>query len=365
MQFGAGTKWTSKSVTGTGTCSNGFFGTDPAPNVVKSCQLAAAAPTFAGIVPGTLTGTTTLAASTSLMPAIDMTQLPAPAPGFSVDRVMAANVADPTRTRFRADIGDFREVCDVSHMSYDDPIVSPGVAGAHLHTFFGNTGVNSKSTSTSIATTGNSTCAGGTLNRSGYWVPTMIDTKNGAPVVPATSLVYYKQGYDGVTSQSINLPGGLADGRWQFDLDRTAGSQPVHLRRVAERRLDLQHPELPRRHTDHLRGPVPAVLGRRQPRLARHKVAHGLCQQRLPERPPGAVAEGQLEIHYNVTDSAQTARWRLASDNYSASQPAGYSGHGDWFYGWNNDIMKTVVASCLNKTVDCHAYLIGDGRMLF
>jgi hypothetical protein len=37
VSYGAGTRWIAKMVTGTGTCSNAFFGTDPAPNVVKSC----------------------------------------------------------------------------------------------------------------------------------------------------------------------------------------------------------------------------------------------------------------------------------------------------------------------------------------
>src|SRR5205085_7645155 len=85
-----------------------------------------------------------------------------------------------------SDIGAFRISCDFSHMANDDPIVFPNQPGrSHLHTFFGNTGTNAFSTADSIATTGNSTCRGGTANRSAYWVPSMIDTKTGAPVRPA------------------------------------------------------------------------------------------------------------------------------------------------------------------------------------
>ncbi len=43
VQYGAGSSWVSKTVSGAGTCSNTFFGTDPDPGVVKSCQVATAA----------------------------------------------------------------------------------------------------------------------------------------------------------------------------------------------------------------------------------------------------------------------------------------------------------------------------------
>lgn len=63
-----------------------------------------------------------------------------------------------------------------SHFAWDDPIVYPGQKGkSHLHVFFGNTLTSGLSTALSIRTTGNSTAAGGTVNRSGYWVPALIE----------------------------------------------------------------------------------------------------------------------------------------------------------------------------------------------
>ena len=44
------------------------------------------------------------------------------------------------------------------------------------------------------ASTGNSTCNGGTMNRSAYWVPSMIDTKTNIAIKPAGALFYYKTG---------------------------------------------------------------------------------------------------------------------------------------------------------------------------
>jgi hypothetical protein len=40
---------------------------------------------------------------------------------------------------------------------------------------------------------GNSTCFGGTVNRSSYWAPSVIDTRFGRPIVPDENMVYYKQ----------------------------------------------------------------------------------------------------------------------------------------------------------------------------
>jgi hypothetical protein len=85
--------------------------------------------------------------------------------------------------------------CEFSHMNFDDPIVFPGVRNAtHLHTFFGNTATNFASNRDSILNSGNSTCRGGIANRSAYWVPSLIDTRTGAPVRPHEIVFYYAHG---------------------------------------------------------------------------------------------------------------------------------------------------------------------------
>ena len=108
--------------------------------------------------------------------------------------------------------GSFRTVCSPTHMSYDDPIVFPDEPGAaHLHTFFGNAGANAYSTTDSLLNTGNSSCRGGILNRSAYWVPSMIDTRTNTAVMPRhDSDFYYKTGFDGVSPGEVKpFPIGL------------------------------------------------------------------------------------------------------------------------------------------------------------
>jgi hypothetical protein len=48
VRYGAGTRWVQRSVTGTATCSNGYFGSDPAYGVVKSCQVDTSTPVPTG-----------------------------------------------------------------------------------------------------------------------------------------------------------------------------------------------------------------------------------------------------------------------------------------------------------------------------
>ena len=54
VRYGTGSAWIQKSVTTSGTCSNGFFGSDPKWGVVKSCELLGSAAAPATLVaPGT------------------------------------------------------------------------------------------------------------------------------------------------------------------------------------------------------------------------------------------------------------------------------------------------------------------------
>lgn len=71
--------------------------------------------------------------------------------------------------------GAFRISCLTSHWSFDDPIVKPRQSGmTHLHLFFGNTTTDAQRDPAKMDEYGRSTCSGGTINRTGYWVPIPI-----------------------------------------------------------------------------------------------------------------------------------------------------------------------------------------------
>ena len=265
------------------------------------------------------------------------------------------------------DVGAFRLRCDFSHFAFDDPIVYPNQPGrSHLHVFFGNTAVNASTTTESLLATGNSTCNGGTVNRTGYWAPAMVDMRTNQAVAPEFGDFYYKTGYRGVLPAQVQpFPRGLRmiagdpmnrventfGGTYDFDCHNnpTIKGQKFVSCPVGDSMgmhvyfpqcwdgVNLDSPD----HKSHM------------------AYANGGC----PASHPVPLPEFSIHIYYPVTQANQEANWRLASDTYSG--PAGYSAHADWFNGWNQSIMEAWVKNCDNPAMDCHSHLVGDGRMLY
>ncbi|WP_280152730.1 DUF1996 domain-containing protein [Piscinibacter sp. XHJ-5] len=300
----------------------------------------------------------------ALAVSVDVALAPARALGVSSDRVKTTGEMPPS-----TNIGAFRTSCKPSHMAADDPIVYPNQPGrSHLHTFFGNTGTDAYTTADSLANTGNSTCSGGTINRSAYWVPTMIDTATRKPLQPHSAMIYYKTGYNGIRPQDVQpFPEGLRmiagnaknatpKGPFQYKcigkgseymVGKTIQNCPVGARLWAVvffpqcwDGVNLDSPD----HKSHMSYTV---------------------NRACPKTHPVPLSEITFNIIYDVTEANAPLRWRLSSDNYDRSLPAGYSAHGDWFNGWKQDIMKTFVQKCNQAAKDCHAHLLGDGRAIF
>ncbi len=82
----------------------------------------------------------------------------------------------------------------------------PGVA--HHHVFFGNPVVDAYATVADLADTDRTTCDGGTLNRSAYWVPALYD-RRGERIEYVEPLFYYKTGYNVPASVIDPPPEGL------------------------------------------------------------------------------------------------------------------------------------------------------------
>lgn len=85
-----------------------------------------------------------------------------------------------------------RIYCTISHFSYEDPIIYPNEPGrAHLHMFWGNTALDAFTTSSSILTTGRSSCEGGNNYRVGAWIPALFNP-SGEVIIPEEAFIYYK-----------------------------------------------------------------------------------------------------------------------------------------------------------------------------
>lgn len=191
------------------------------PTTSMSVPTTTVAPSTTTAPTTTVRPTTTTSTTTTTLPPIPATTVPAEMqhPGIFVDRdrIPAAQqgfdfpIIEPatyTPRRSHDGVGAWRTNCSFSHMAFDDPIVYPGRPGAsHLHAFFGATGVDANTTDPTMEDA--STCNGGTVNRSAYWSPAIIDTRTGTPVVPPGEhalQVYYKTGYRGVRNEDITVP---------------------------------------------------------------------------------------------------------------------------------------------------------------
>lgn len=277
--------------------------------------------------------------------------------------------------------GAFRTHCLESHESFDDPLVFPRQPGvAHHHIFFGNPSVDSDTTSTSLMSATTTTCDGGTLNRSAYWMPALFDAY-GERIEYGEPLFYYKTGYH-VPAETIQpLPEGLRMiagnalattpqdttvvkfrcGSWEsgnewFDpgdpLDHVSVFPDCPLDDILEIRIvfpqcwDGKNLYLPdQSHMAYPSTASPPVVGT------------GTC----PQTHPIAIPEISYNFGIFVTeDRGPSNSWRFACD----SGIGGVCAHADWMNGWNPAIMEGIVLNCLRPARECLVGLLGDGTQL-
>lgn len=334
----------------------GFDGQDPAPGQALHCD-------YGPIRTGTLANP-----SPGMSGMGDVVTVPLGDPGVAAPMLMPADGA-PVYTDGS---GSFRTTCKLAGLRFDDPVVFPGQPGAsHLHVFFGNTGVNAGSTVETIANSGNSTCRGGTLNRTAYWVPAVIDSRTGAAQTPDDGVFYYKTGYNIDPTVVKPLPPGLrmiagnkaATSAQDFvewscrDANTISdGSIPtscpigdaVRLTVIFPQCWDGVHLDSPD-HKSHMAYPV-----------YRNSPQRSTC----PPTHPVTIPEITEHFDYTMTSASRPAYWRLSSDMYATSIRGGFSAHADWMGGWDKATMETIVTQCLNRAVDCGVGSIGNGKAL-
>jgi hypothetical protein len=375
VRFGEGSNWVQKQGVTTGMCTSAFFGSDPSVGIVKTCQVATGTTLPVPLpapVPTPVPSPTPAATTTTYMPFIDSSKIPTGTLGINYDYVEDRGVFPPLSTS-----GDFRTVCNYSHMNFDDPIVYPGQPGkSHLHVFFGNTGVNANTTAASIASTGNSTCRGGTINRSSYWAPAMIDMRDGSPVKPEVAIIYYKAGAILPSSTITAFPAGLrmiaGDPKnvtpYVNSWDGTGGFTCINPTTGMGPSLTSAIPDCPVGSIIWQRVIFPQCWDGVNLDSANHKshMAYpinangGYC----PADHPVAIPEITINVRYPVTELHQSTHWQLSSDMYDSTLPRGYSLHSDWFNGWKPDIVNTWVNLCDKAYKDCSAHMLGDGRQM-
>lgn len=295
--------------------------------------------------------------------------------------------------------GIFRINCDFSHSSYDDPIVFPGEqSAAHLHRFYGNTEVDFDTTTSSLYTQGLSTCQGGELNRSAYWVPTLLtpdlDSADGWAPVPAVvggsdaahEIFYYSAAVDdrdsiqpipaglrmiaGDATATPDEPQDTSIVRWHcqswesHDATNPRFSATIPECSAPDRvRMDIFFPSCwngvdldADDHTSHMAYPEQDANG------------SVVCPESHPVpivRPSYHYAFGVKPDVFDASTRASTG-WRLSADAYTvdADAPGGASLHADWFNGWHPSVMEAMLETCIQGGLDCHDGNLANGFRL-
>ena len=328
-----------------------------------------------------------------LTPAPTPTPPPAPVPvptglngvapvasGLDVASLLAPSWGTGAIPEHDVDVGAFRLICTPSHNAYNDPIVYPGQPGkSHLHTFFGNTLTDANSTYASLRTTGDSTC-NNALNRSGYWVASMMHP-SGKVVMPDFFAVYYKRipASDPrctlIAKACLPLPRGLrmvfgynmtnptnndpAVGRWWNCPDGNSG----HFATIAEaaKGCPVGHQiEFVINSRDCWNGKDVDSPDHRSHLAWREFDGSGKYPYpgRCPDTHPYLIPQITEEGFYTI--DATAADWKLSSD-IAMGMAGGSTLHADWFGAWEDSILARWTNNCIDKLLSCSGGDLGDG----
>ncbi|MBB4698071.1 DUF1996 domain-containing protein [Paractinoplanes abujensis] len=242
---------------------------------------------------------------------------------------------------------EFQMNCSVSRGNLnDDPIVFPNMPGAsHSHTFMGNTTTNAATTVASLK--GGSTSCITPGDKTGYWMPTLL---NGTTAVQPVGrqTIYYKSGvidYRSVrpfpeglryvvgsptaTLEDFRNHPGAVEGfecgdlsfQWDIPANCVAGSQ-LNVRFQAPSCWNGLHLDTPD-HKSHMAYPV-----------------LGVC----PASHPVAVPMIEFKMAWPVSGNMSNVRF---------SSGRGYSFHYDVFNAFDPPTLAALVRHCINGGLQC------------
>jgi uncharacterized protein DUF1996 len=304
-------------------------------------------------------------------------------------------------------VGAFRFICGAGQVLADDPIVYPGQPGkSHLHQFYGNTGINAGSTYTNTRV-GNapSTCENGAsnpLNKSGYWMPAMLDGV-GHVVEPDYVSIYYKRlpisdprcalpgtmvtlaSGTKTPAQGIcePIPNGLKmiagfdmisgtapTGSFHFNCQGPNNAKPGTYKTFAD--AVAACPYVPGAAKQNQIGAIinmPDCWDGKRIDSANHRdhVSYGNRNNwygalECPADHPYLMPQFTLSAWYTV--DANLAKWALSSDAMISGAAPGSTFHADYFEAWDPNAKAEWTAGCINQMLNCSAGELGDGYHL-
>jgi hypothetical protein len=284
---------------------------------------------------------------------------------FTAGLVFAALAAAATSDRvdLGANEGWFHSDCFYSHSAQVDPIVNPGTASGHMHSFFGARSTNANSTNKTIQ--GPSTNAPGgrflttcvrtdtpwsDSDRSAYWVPTLY--RGATPIESARVQAGYSQNL-----HDINSLEPFPDDLRVIVGDSTGQAPDFHVSCIGEtlERANVAAGKFPTcadrlfmflRFQDCWDG-VNGDSADHKSHMAKSYLTRveGVQVSACPASHPVAVPMLQLAFTFQV-DGAPGSELRFSSGNLRTF-------HGDFMNGWDPDKLRALVDRCLGLGEYC------------
>ena len=311
-------------------------------------------------------------------------------------------------------LGAFRFFCAAGPVKSDDALVVANKPGAaHMHQFFGNTGVNAYSTHQSLRTSGGSTCGtdqANPINRSAYWFPAMGNGRGGI-IKPSTINVYYKRGVlndrqctDPEATRAgicVGMPNGLnmiwgynmatmsqpianARGRWSCrvrnGVDQAQdGGDPQTLARGPSIGVTFAYDNLqllrnagvcPSTAAIVVETQAPPCWNGTQLQTPDHRAhltygaaTNGNFYGTCPASHPYHIPVITLQIYFDVDSNLNN--WRLSSDDQMGmGVAAGETFHTDFMMAWSPAYLQSLEESCLDVWRSCSGGQNGIGTAI-
>jgi hypothetical protein len=304
-----------------------------------------------------------------------------------------------------------------------DPVVYPGQKGvSHLHRFFGNTGVTATSNYASLRSSGGTTCGSTSplypINRSGYWLPDMLNGY-GMSIQLNTINVYYKTFLGGSTlggtnfcnpssgaflggagGSCVNVPtglrmimgyntatglGGPADGEpaviaWQcWERTSNPGVLTIHgpYQHLNSMFTGGANPCV------YSPGPNNSVVGmfvafptcwdgvnldssNHRSHMAYAVIPTAAGWNKCDDAHPYMIPSIELQLYWEVDANFAAGKWHLASDEMvsGAATDPGMTFHTDYMMAWSPTVLNQIMSTCWLTWDSCGSGDLGNGTAI-
>jgi hypothetical protein len=317
----------------------------------------------------------------------------------------------------------FRMFCSAGPHKPIDPVVYPGQKGvSHLHRFFGNTGVTATSNYASLRSSGGTTCGSTSplypINRSGYWLPDMLNGY-GMSIQLNTINVYYKTFLGGSTlggtnfcnpssgaflggagGSCVNVPtglrmimgyntatglGGPADGEpaviaWQcWERTSNPGVLTIHgpYQHLNSMFTGGANPCV------YSPGPNNSVVGmfvafptcwdgvnldssNHRSHMAYAVIPTAAGWNKCDDAHPYMIPSIELQLYWEVDANFAAGKWHLASDEMvsGAATDPGMTFHTDYMMAWSPTVLNQIMSTCWLTWDSCGSGDLGNGTAI-